>query len=61
MELIKMQGHAHQKSKALSQWMQIGQYYEEHGAKETYEKFGISRPSLYYIIKQLNKIISKQE
>lgn len=52
---VKLQGHMHRREKVYSKWVQIVNYYQEHGAKETIEEFSISRSHLYYIIKEMNK------
>ncbi len=55
MEAVTLQGYKHQRAKVISKWVRIIRHYEEHGAKATYTKFGISRSGLYYIIGEMNK------
>jgi len=52
---VKLQGHMHRRAKVLSKWVAIVKFYEEKGAKETIEKYNISRSHLYYIIREMNK------
>lgn len=54
MKQITLQGHAHRRERVYSKWVQIVEFYEKNGAKETVDKFKISRSHLYYIIRQMN-------
>lgn len=54
---IQLQGHKHRRANVYSKWVQIAKHYQEHGAKATVSKFGISRSHLYYIIGEMNKTV----
>lgn len=57
MDAVKLQGHAHRRTKVYSKWVQIVEFYEKNGAKDTLDEFKISRGHLYYIIREMNKKI----
>lgn len=57
---IKLQGHIHRRASVYSKWVQIVEYYQKNGAKETIAYFNsngqkLSRSHLYYIIGEMNK------
>lgn len=54
---VTFQGHKYRRAKVLSKWNSIIRFYEDNGAKKTVEQFKISRGSLYYIIKEMNKTV----